>query len=77
MQRIEQPQPSDPDPSSIPIEKLDAMYPIISAGEVSETMKNTMCAICLDDFDPACQIRLLPCQHGFCVGCIGKYFKKK
>jgi type II secretory pathway pseudopilin PulG len=43
----------------------------------SDTIKNTTCAICLDEFEEnQPDIRLLPCGHGFCVLCIGKSFGK-
>lgn len=70
-------QPHYDEPPCIPIEKLNSLCPIQSAEQVLPSMKNTVCAICLDDFKPACQLRLLPCHHGFCVGCIGKYLKKR
>jgi hypothetical protein len=35
-------------------------------------VKNTNCAICLEDFVAGKNdIRILPCGHGFCVLCIG------
>ncbi|KAI9020022.1 hypothetical protein CLU79DRAFT_720095 [Phycomyces nitens] len=35
-------------------------------------VKNTNCAICLEDFEETKhEIRVLPCHHGFCVLCIG------
>jgi hypothetical protein len=69
-------QPHPDEPPCIPIEKLNSLCPIQSAEQVLPLMKNTVCAICLDDFKPTCQLRLLPCHHGFCVGCIGKYLKR-
>ncbi|KAI8338693.1 hypothetical protein BC941DRAFT_423609 [Chlamydoabsidia padenii] len=77
MERIGHTQHSDQEITSIPIEKLNTMYAIQSAGEVMVKMKNSVCAICLDDFDPTSQIRLLPCHHGFCVGCIDIWLSKK
>lgn len=43
-----------------------------------ELIKNENCAICLEDFKPGKDdVRLLPCGHGFCVLCIGKYIHSK
>lgn len=34
--------------------------------------KNVNCVICLEDFVPEkTDVRILPCDHGFCVLCIG------
>ncbi|ORZ11450.1 hypothetical protein BCR42DRAFT_356919 [Absidia repens] len=63
--------------SCIPIEKLDVMCAAQPASEVLDQMKNTVCAICLDDFKPTSIIRLLPCHHGFCVACIDFWLTKK
>ncbi|CAO3594397.1 unnamed protein product [Absidia cylindrospora] len=39
----------------------------------ANAIKNTTCAICLDEFEEnQPDIRVLPCEHGFCVLCIGK-----
>lgn len=40
-----------------------------------EVIKNSSCAICLEDYEEnQSDIRLLPCNHGFCVLCIGKVY---
>ncbi|CAO3588392.1 unnamed protein product [Absidia cylindrospora] len=76
--RAYQPQHAEPDPlSCIPIEKLDVMCAAQPASDVFDQMKNTVCAICLDDFKPTSIIRLLPCHHGFCVACIDFWLTKK
>ncbi|CAO3586356.1 unnamed protein product [Absidia cylindrospora] len=75
LQQFRRPQQDD-EPPSIPIEKLNAMCPIQTADLVLTKMKNIACCICLDDFKPSSHVRLLPCHHGFCVGCIGKFLKK-
>ncbi|KAG1461406.1 hypothetical protein G6F56_005739 [Rhizopus delemar] len=42
------------------------------------SIKNTNCAICLDDFSPGkSDIRMLPCGHGFCVLCIDPWLTQK
>lgn len=33
--------------------------------------KNTVCAVCLDELKENDLVRILPCNHGFCVACIG------
>lgn len=39
-----------------------------------DTINNAMCVICLDDYvENKSQVRMLPCRHGFCVSCIGKF----
>lgn len=49
--------------NSLPIEKYSV-----------DLIKNVNCAICLEDFVPGKNdIRILPCGHGFCVLCIGKW----
>lgn len=58
---------------SIPIERLETLCPVQPADQVTTLMKNTVCAICLDDFKPTTLLRLLPCHHGLCVECIGKW----
>lgn len=63
-----QPRVNRTDP--LPVDIVNAL-PIDKYSE--ELIKNTNCAICLEDFVPAkTDIRILPCGHGFCVLCIGK-----
>lgn len=33
--------------------------------------KNTVCAVCLEELKANDLVRILPCNHGFCVACIG------
>lgn len=62
-----QPRVSRVDP--LPVDIVNAL-PIDKYSE--ELIKNTNCAICLEDFVPAkTDVRILPCGHGFCVLCIG------
>ncbi|KAI9318723.1 hypothetical protein BX666DRAFT_1930972, partial [Dichotomocladium elegans] len=57
------------------LEKLDAMCPVqeLSGSKV----RNTACAICLEELQPQDQVRILPCAHGFCAGCIDVWLTKK
>ncbi|KAI8376098.1 uncharacterized protein BYT42DRAFT_573389 [Radiomyces spectabilis] len=56
-------------------EKLEELCPIQSCEQANPT--NTACAICLDDFEPDTNLRVLPCLHGFCVACIDVWLTKK
>ncbi|KAI8089626.1 uncharacterized protein BX664DRAFT_333506 [Halteromyces radiatus] len=76
MRPFGQPQQTD-QVSCVPMEKLDTLCPMQTAAEAMSTMKNTMCAICLDEFKPTSEIRLLPCHHGFCTSCIDVWLTKK
>ncbi|KAL0094274.1 hypothetical protein F4703DRAFT_1817484 [Phycomyces blakesleeanus] len=41
-------------------------------------VKNTNCAICLEDFEEdKHELRILPCHHGFCVMCIDQWLTQK
>lgn len=53
------------------LQKLDELCPVQEYRDAQET-KNTICAICLEELNLHDMIRVLPCHHGFCVGCIGK-----
>lgn len=53
------------------LSKLDELCPMQEYRNEQET-KNTVCAICLEELNLHDMIRVLPCHHGFCVGCIGK-----
>lgn len=54
----------------LPVDILNT-YPVQSYDP--SVVKNGSCAICLDDFTPdKTNIRVLPCGHGFCTGCIGR-----
>lgn len=56
----------------LPVDILNT-YPVELYNQ--EKIKNNSCAICLDDFVPDKNtVRVLPCRHGFCTGCIGKLF---
>jgi hypothetical protein len=56
----------------LPVDILNT-YPIEKYSP--SIVKNGSCAICLDDFTPEREdIRVLPCGHGFCTGCIGKFY---
>ncbi|KAG2215465.1 hypothetical protein INT45_001825 [Circinella minor] len=53
--------------NSIPISKY-----------TSETVKNTNCAICLEDYEEdKNEVRILGCGHGFCVLCIDPWLTQK
>ncbi|KAI8143772.1 hypothetical protein BJV82DRAFT_514237 [Fennellomyces sp. T-0311] len=53
--------------NSIPISKYTA-----------ETVKNTNCAICLEDYvEDTNEVRILGCGHGFCVLCIDPWLTQK
>lgn len=68
-----QPRVSRVDP--LPVDIVNAL-PIDKYSE--ELIKNTNCAVCLEDFVPAkTDVRILPCGHGFCVLCIGKCLYKE
>lgn len=55
----------------LPVDILNT-YPIEKYSP--SLVKNGSCAICLDDFVvDKNEIRVLPCGHGFCTGCIGKF----
>ena len=64
-----QPRVHQADP--LPVDIVNSL-PIDKYSE--ELIKNTNCAVCLEDFMPGKDdIRILPCGHGFCVLCIGKH----
>lgn len=68
-----QPRVSRVDP--LPVDIVNAL-PIDKYSE--ELIKNTNCAICLEDFVPAkTDVRILPCGHGFCVLCIDPWLTQK
>lgn len=53
--------------------KLNELCPVQELKDATATMKNTVCAICLEELvRPDTLVRILPCRHGFCVACIGK-----
>lgn len=53
----------------LPVDILNT-YPVETYSP--EKIKNNSCAICLDDFTTDKNtVRVLPCRHGFCTGCIG------
>ncbi|KAI7879708.1 hypothetical protein K492DRAFT_237748 [Lichtheimia hyalospora FSU 10163] len=56
--------------------KLDELCPVQEYRNEQET-KNTVCAICLEELSLHDMIRVLPCHHGFCVGCIDVWLTKK
>lgn len=56
----------------IPFLELSNLCPMQKYDETS--MTNSTCAICLDDFKDDFYVRVLPCNHGYCTACIGKYF---
>jgi hypothetical protein len=53
--------------------QLSQICPIIRFDHVTNNMTNTVCAICLDDFKEDYYVRVLPCHHGYCTACIGKF----
>lgn len=57
----------------IPYHKLANISPIVMYDKAA-TMKNSACAICLDDFKSDNYVRVLPCHHGYCTACIGMYY---
>jgi hypothetical protein len=64
-----QPRTNQLDP--LPVDVVNAL-PIEKYSD--DLIKNVNCAICLEDFVPGKNdIRILPCGHGFCVLCIGKF----
>ncbi|KAJ8661873.1 hypothetical protein O0I10_002204 [Lichtheimia ornata] len=58
------------------LQKLDELCPVQEYRDAQET-KNTICAICLEELNLHDMIRVLPCHHGFCVGCIDVWLTKK
>jgi len=59
----------------LPVDILNT-YPVQSYDP--SVVKNGSCAICLDDFTPdKTNIRVLPCGHGFCTGCIDPWLTDK
>ncbi|KAH8554447.1 hypothetical protein BGW37DRAFT_479753 [Umbelopsis sp. PMI_123] len=59
----------------LPVDILNT-YPIEKYSP--SIVKNGSCAICLDDFTPEREdIRVLPCGHGFCTGCIDPWLTDK
>lgn len=60
----------------LPVDILNT-YPVETYSP--SIIKNTSCAICLDDFTPdkTANIRVLPCGHGFCTGCIDPWLTDK
>lgn len=59
----------------IPVEALET-FPV--AQFEPGACRNTECAICLEelggsDGNKAREIRVLPCQHGFCKDCVGQW----
>ncbi|ORX59427.1 hypothetical protein DM01DRAFT_1332900 [Hesseltinella vesiculosa] len=63
----------EPDP--LPI---DVIQGILVVTFTADRVKNASCAICLDDFvENKSAVRLLPCNHGFCVNCIDQWLSQK
>lgn len=58
-------------PRHLSFEKLNEICPVLPMREGNP--KNTVCAICIEELSPTSKIRILPCDHGFCVTCIGKF----
>ncbi|OAD75405.1 hypothetical protein PHYBLDRAFT_143650 [Phycomyces blakesleeanus NRRL 1555(-)] len=59
----------------LPINVLNS-FPVVKYK--TGCVRDTSCSICLDDFEEDVhEIRILPCGHGFCVLCIGKYYYPK
>ena len=53
--------------------KLNDLCPVKSLViDELQQIKNSVCAICLEELEQGALIRVLPCGHGFCVACIGK-----
>ena len=43
----------------------------------AEGGESTSCAICLGDFEDGEEVRLLPCMHEFCKGCIDPWIERQ
>jgi E3 ubiquitin-protein ligase RNF13 len=43
----------------------------------TSTCTNESCAVCLDDFQPAVEVKVLPCQHGFHPHCIDPWLQSR
>lgn len=51
--------------------------PLVPYREPSEGKSDGVCTICLDEFAPGQQLRVLPCLHRFHDGCIGSWVSAK
>lgn len=49
---------------SLPVEEYDS------------SINETSCAVCLSDFEECDELRRLPCNHSFHVGCVDKWLKQ-
>ncbi|KAI8983619.1 hypothetical protein BDB01DRAFT_791468 [Pilobolus umbonatus] len=66
--------PSTPTPKTISLMDVDRRFPMILYNDLSVSIKNKSCAICLDDFKDKYYIRVLDCNHGYCTACIDVWF---
>mmetsp|Transcript_9523 Transcript_9523/g.17182 ORF Transcript_9523/g.17182 Transcript_9523/m.17182 type:complete len:202 (+) Transcript_9523:135-740(+) len=60
--------------SGIQIEELDAIAPMTLYCDL-ETNEDS-CAVCLDEFEPEIEVRLLPCHHLYHSECITKWLHR-